>query len=357
VNGNGAGRESLAGAGERESHAGAGERDSHAGAGEREPQASAGEREPQAYERRLCPSCGADEPRAAVTSRRPAAALSFDDLRSHWRGFFKESIFFDYCRCTACGQLYCPHYFSRSQLGELYREMADNTADVDVTPLQRTQERYAATLKALRPPTGDYVEVGPDIGLLTEAVLAAGGVGDIYLFEPNRSVWPELERKFGADHCHLSAEMETYDEVAPGSSALATMVHVLDHLLDPLTVVRGLASRLMPGGLLGVVTHDESSLLARALCRRWPAYCLQHPQLFRPATARALLERAGLDVVYVGKTANVFPLAYLTRHALFAARLPSTWLDGRKGPALPLKLGNVMTVARRAHPQPESADK
>lgn len=307
-----------------------------------------------AYQRRRCPSCGADAAgESVVSSSRSAAAVGFDDLRGHWRGFFKESMFFDYRRCAACGQLYCPTYFSPAQLGELYGDMADNTADVDMAPLQRTQERYAAVLKGLRPPPGDYLEVGPDIGLLTAAVLAGGGIGDVYLFEPNRAVWPVLRATFGSDHCHLSAEMESYKVVAPASIALATMVHVLDHLLDPLAVVRSLASRLMPGGLLGVVTHDESSLLARALGRRWPAYCLQHPQLFRPASARGLLARAGLEVVHVGKTANVFPLGYLARHGLYAAGLPSAWLEGWGGPALPLKLGNIMTVARRprnAHP-------
>jgi hypothetical protein len=42
------------------------------------------------------------------------------------------------------------------------------------------------------------------------------------------------------------------------------------------------------------------------------------------------------------------PLAYLVKHGLSAAGLPCDWVPAARHPTLALKLGNLITVARRA---------
>jgi hypothetical protein len=283
-----------------------------------------------------------------VVSRLPALELSFDELRPYWHGFFQERAFFPYGRCAACGQVYCPVYFSAEQLEELYRDMPDNTAGVDESALRRTQGRYAAVLRRHAPPGGDYLELGPDIGLLTERAVSGRDEAVLYLFEPNRTVWPALRERLGAGRCRLSAKMDDYADVPDGSVGMAAMIHVLDHVVDPADLLARLVPKLAAGGTLAVVTHDESSLLARALGARWLPFCLQHPQLYRPATLAGALLRAGLEVVAQEKTRNDFPAAYLAKHALSAAGLPHKWVPDIRRPVLGLKLGNIITVARRA---------
>jgi len=303
------------------------------------------------FPRRLCPTCGdAALAPGAVTSSPSALDLSFDELRTYWRGFFQGRIFFPYGRCAVCGQAYCPVYFSASQLEGLYADMPDNSAGVDAAMLSRTQARYADVLLRHAPRTGDYLELGPDIGLFTSPVVAGRDDGLLYLFEPNRAVWPELRGRFGAERCRLSAEMEDYGAVPDASVGAAAMVHVLDHVLEPLLLLRRLAAKLAPGGVLAIVTHDESSLMASALGPRWLPYCLQHPQLYRPATLRRAISAAGLDVVAQEKTSNDFPVAYLAKHGLAATGLPHDWVPDFQRPSVALKLGNVITVARRAGP-------
>jgi hypothetical protein len=301
------------------------------------------------YPRRSCPSCGAEAlAPGAVVSRPSALELSFDELRPHWHGFFERRVFFPYGRCAVCGQVYCPVYFSAEQLEELYADMPDNTAGVDESALRRTQGRYAAVLRRHAPAGGDYLELGPDIGLLTEHAVSGRDEAVLYLFEPNRTVWPALRERLGAGRCRLSAKMEDYADVPDGSVSMAAMVHVLDHVLDPSDLLARLVPKLAPGGTLAVVTHDESSLMARALGARWLPFCLQHPQLYRPGTLAGALLRAGLQVVVQEKTRNDFPAAYLAQHALSAAGLPHDWVPDARRPVVGLKLGNVITVARRA---------
>ena len=268
-------------------------------------------------------------------------------MRQSWAGFFHGRVFLPYGRCADCGQLYCPVYFSSERLGELYASMNDNTAGVDLGTVRRTQARYAAMLLRYAPAGGDYLEVGPDLGLVA-AEVAARRDSRMYFFEPNQAVWPALRERFAARDCRLSAAMDDFTTVPHGSIGAAAMVHVLDHVLDPVATVRELAARLAPGGVLLVVAHDESSLLAKALGRRWLPYCLQHPQLYRTATLTRTFEQAGLQAVAVEKASNDFAAAYLLKHGLAALGMPHDWVPDWPRPVASLRLGNLVAVARRA---------
>jgi hypothetical protein len=62
------------------------------------------------------------------------------------------------------------------------------------------------------------------------------------------------------------------------------------------------ADKLRPGGLLSLITPDQSSLLARVSGRRWVEYHKPHEHLyfFSRRLMRRLLERAGFEVVRIG---------------------------------------------------------
>ena len=71
------------------------------------------------------------------------------------------------------------------------------------------------------------------------------------------------------------------------------------------------------------MTHSERSLAARVFGARWPAYCLQHPQLYAPRTLRQAFERAGLQQVNASAhDESIFPRVICSAmHGLFAAGL------------------------------------
>ena len=124
------------------------------------------------------------------------------------------------------------------------------------------------------------------------------------------------------------------------------MVHVLDHLLDPAEMLAQIHAKLRPGGTLLIVTHNEASLLRRLLGTRWPPFCLQHPEIYSPASLTRLVARAGYNGVKVRPSKNYFPVDFLVRQA--------AWTVGIKLGAVPLpkiplglQLGNMLTIARR----------
>lgn len=297
---------------------------------------------------RCCPGCGSARARAEAASRPPAEEARWEELQQCWAGFFQRKVFFTFARCQDCGLLYSPRYFSEAQLGRLYASMADNTAGLGAERMNRTQAGYVAGLSEAA--EGDFLELGPDIGLFTAAYAGRFDTScrrRYWLYEPNVAVHDELRRRLRGHALEIRTQLMGYDEIPDGSLGVVVMIHVLDHLSDPQRVLSDLVRKLRPGGRIHIVTHNEGSLLARGLRARWPAFCLQHPQLFRPATITRLLKSAGLEVESIRRTTNYFPVPYLLRHGLYALGIDWPALGRLPAWEMGLKLGNIMTSGRK----------
>lgn len=295
---------------------------------------------------RNCPSCGNIDRSAPVISTKPAAeSMSFEQVKNYWSGFFKEKAIFSYYRCTHCQLLYCPTFFTEQQLQMLYECMSDNTAGVNVNALVKTQRDYFQLLKPYLSLQGSYLEFGPDIGLFTEHCVQEAQYDHYWLLEPNQNVWQQLGQKVPEQKRTLFTHQHDIANIPNGSLSTVVMIHVLDHLLDPLSLLKNLKKKLTANAVLAFVTHDESSLLAKVIKTKWAPYCLQHPQLFNPTTIASLLQEAGYKTLNCSKTYNHFPVTYLIKHVLWLAGIKNINLPALPKLQLPLKLGNIMTVA------------
>lgn len=295
---------------------------------------------------RQCPICGSSHATSERASS-PAQAESMDleALVPCWNGFFKDKVFFSYVRCDECGLLYAPIFFNGPQLEALYGQMPPNMAEVPLQALRRTQRGYFEELQKRSRLEGAFIEVGPDIGLFTENCTRAGKYSQYWLFEPNRDVKEGLSKVVEGKDFHIIHDMFGFSHIPDRTASTAVMIHVLDHLLDPVSTLRELREKLEPGAHLLLVTHDESSLLRRIFGWRWPAFCLQHPQIYNPESMRVLLEKAGYEVVQRTKTVNFFEVRFLLKHLLWALGLKVKSVPGFGGLTLGLKLGNMLTIA------------
>ena len=301
------------------------------------------------YLQRKCPSCeNASVDKIEISSAVPAETLEFSSLGPIWNGFFKEKSFFSYSRCNQCKILYAPKFFTPDQLTELYSQMSPNMDIVPFDMLRQTQRGYFDFLKAQSPLKGDFIEIGPDVGLFAENCVQQGGFEHYWLFEPNKAVENKLKETMGsADHTILH-DMFDFSMVPDHKAGAVVMVHVLDHLLEPVATLKTLRQKMAPDSVLVVVTHDESSLLARFLKNRWPAFCLQHPQLFNPSSIKGLMQEAGFQVSKTAKTTNNFPVSFLLRHLLWALGIKVQNVPSFFGLSVGLRLGNIITIATPA---------
>ena len=293
---------------------------------------------------RNCPACGANGGTAEAFSKKPAEMFSLDELRPYWRGLFQEKVFFTYDRCGECGLLYAPVFFDQAQLGELYSAMAPNMDAVPTDAIEATQRVYFEEATEGLNVSGNFLEIGPDVGYIVGHAARDHRFEHFYLFEPNKSVHAELEAAANGKAFTISEDMDDLSAVPDGSVALALMVHVLDHLLDPKAMLEQIRKKLKPGGRVAIVTHNERSVLRSVMGKRWPPFCLQHPELYNPQSITKLLNSAGYRKVDVHGSKNYFPLSFMVRQAAYTAGIKLERVPLPKT-VLGLRLGNIMTIA------------
>ena len=260
-------------------------------------------------------------------------------------GFFKEKTIFSYVRCGDCGLLYAPVFFSGDQLGSLYAQMPPNMDIVPMEALRKTQKGYFSHLEKWLPLKGDYIEIGPDIGLFTENCRTNSCFERYWLFEPNLDVLPQLKNLMEGIQSRIIHDLLNFSEVPDDSASVVVMIHVLDHLLDPESTLKELRAKMRKNSILLIVTHDEGSLLPKVVGKNWPAYCLQHPQIYNKKSIQKLLTKCGFKVLEQTKTVNHFPLSFLFKHLLWAFGIPVKKVPSLGNAVIGLKLGNMMTIA------------
>jgi len=300
----------------------------------------------ETYLHRQCPICQKNtNPILNISSEKRGEDLTYDKLVPYWNGFFKEKIFFSYARCPKCQLLFAPIFYNLNQLEMLYGQMPPNMDLVPMAALIKTQRGYFERLKRSSSLTNAYVEIGPDVGIFTENCYKEGRYNHYWLCEPNREVASTLAKSVGGNNYTIIEDMFGFSVIPDQSAGTAVMIQVLDHLLDPVATLSELRGKLLPDAKILIVTHNEQSLLRKIVGWRWPAFCLQHPQIYNPQSITNLLEKAGYSVNSIEKTKNYFEFTFLLKHLL--------WAFGIKVKAVPkifnfiigLKLGNIITIA------------
>lgn len=87
---------------------------------------------------------------------------------------------------------------------------------------------------------------------------------------------------------------------ADESFDVVTLIDVIEHVRDPLGLLREARRLLRPGGWAVLTTPDLSSLSARILGPRWPYVISEHVVYFDRSTVRRALRKADLEPVRVG---------------------------------------------------------
>jgi hypothetical protein len=281
-----------------------------------------------------------------MVTRPPAESIAFDTLVEHWNGLFKNRVFFSYARCEGCGVLFAPTFFDECQLQTLYKQMPPNMEVIPKNALEKTQYGYFKKLRKHSRLEGEYIEVGPDIGLFTRYCAQLGRFSRYWLFEPNQAVSPALQQAVAGKPSTIIHDMFGIAAAPDNSAGAAVLIHVLDHLLNPADVLMEIRSKLTADGVVLIVTHNESSVLRRLFGPRWPPFCLQHPELYNPKSMRALMSSTGFEVVEIARTINYFPVQFLARSLLWALGLRVESVPKIFGLTLGLKLGNMITIAK-----------
>ena len=187
-----------------------------------------------------------------------------------------------------------------------------------VSPLTRLRARaIARRLRWSCPPwrgEGRYLDVGCGSGGSLGVARALGWrVAGIEMDAPAA----DKARRF-SDEIHAGDLLS-----APFARArfdLVTAFHVLEHVPDPVAVVRRMLDWLAPDGLLVIEVPNAGGLGATLFGRSWSGLELpRHLSHFLPATLTSTIERAGGEVAWIRHQSK-------PRHFIWSVRL---WLSDR----------------------------
>lgn len=299
------------------------------------------------WQRRACPICGSrnisSQPNS--TAKKPAEKMSWDEAKSYFIGLRHDQVFFSYYRCLGCELLYCPWYFTKEQIAILYSEMPDNTMGEDKSTVSKTQSAYAQWILQDGVRTDAYLEVGPDIGLVSRKVTALQTPKRVSFIEPNLSVRKELRDSVGEVS---SIEIVDFIENLQNKDfTLIVGIHVYDHLLDPIQDLKSLFELADDLAHISIVVHNEKSSLRKLLKTKWPPFCLQHPQLYNPKSLENLLSLSGWKVLKIGKSTNWYHLRYFIQMGLSVLGLKDLISRFLPNIEFPIRLGNMISIAQK----------
>jgi SAM-dependent methyltransferase len=275
--------------------------------------------------RRNCPACRRPTEHARLYSIRNCAVL----------------------RCAACGlgrteapafepeRYYTDDYFTGQH--------ADGYADYRGAEavLRREFARTVEFIRARRD-AGRLLEVGCAYGFFLQEAKPFFDVAGIELAADASA----HARGSGLNVLTGVADAATLERL--GSFDVIVMLDVIEHLPDPLDMLRLLGRHLAPGGIIVVTTGDFGSLVARLAGKRWRLMTPpQHLWFFTPESLARMAQSAGLDCDHVDHPWKIVPLSL----ALFQQRrMLGLWQSaqpGAGGIGLPLNLFDAMRVVLR----------
>jgi SAM-dependent methyltransferase len=257
-----------------------------------------------------------------------------------------EHFHYAVVRCQNCGLVFSREILPDEVLAHLYSESK-------VTFAEYTDIIRKDYWRCLEPfidgaPSQRALEIGCSSGFFLEELLSHG-------FSEVHGCEPSFEAREIADpriKPNISAGFFREGLYENGSFDLLCSFQTLDHVSDPLGVMRVAHDIVKPGGLVYFITHNVEGFQAKLLGAKSPIIDIEHIYLFSKRTLRRLLEQSGFEVLGVIDVKNSYPVNYWLKMFPMPNGLKSV-LGGLLKPIglgslpLPLKAGNIAIVARR----------
>lgn len=231
-------------------------------------------------------------------------------------------------RCESCGFIYAEGD-ELSELLDLYSRLEDSGYQ-ETLDTRALQMRWLVD-QALRdcPGAKTALDIGAGAGLLVRECAQRGlqAVG----VEPSQSLVATGRERFG-----LTMHQGTFPhpELAGRKFDLVFLVDVIEHVSQPVELLRAAGEALTENGRFVLVTPDVGSLAARWGGHRWWHFRLAHVGYFSRATLTDALRRADLEPIRFARAKWFFPIGYLAER--LSSYLPIGWFNrlAQKTPGL-----------------------
>jgi 2-polyprenyl-3-methyl-5-hydroxy-6-metoxy-1,4-benzoquinol methylase len=244
-----------------------------------------------------CPLCGSNVTSALTNSDRHDLGLRLVACRHCGMGMISprpESRWFD----EFYNNTYWPIYISSrfKDLDEMY--IGDRC-------MERAEQIFTAIVLRFSRPPGSYLDVGCGQGAMLAQFRKRYPKAKYFGVEPSRDAAEFCRRRHGIS-IELAHWSSLESDKLSGPFDLITLIHVLEHVLDPVDALTRAVQRLSKTGLIYVEVPD-------LLSDKWSGkdfFHIAHVWYFHEIALRNLFLRCGLEVVSVTRGATeVWPWA------------------------------------------------
>ena len=175
---------------------------------------------------------------------------------------------------------------------------------------------YQAQERTLRPTFRRFLAELDRRGMTGGRLLEVGCAYGFFLDEARS----RFAHRTGTDYSRAALEKAhgRADQVILGGTAqipsdeifdCIAVIHVIEHIYDPVDFLRTLAGHLRPGGWMVLATPDMGSLWRPLMRYRWPFFKIpEHVTYYDRRTLGELLRRSGYEAVQSLPYASVFSL-------------------------------------------------
>jgi 2-polyprenyl-3-methyl-5-hydroxy-6-metoxy-1,4-benzoquinol methylase len=206
---------------------------------------------------------------------------------------------FDIRKCLTCGVAFHTEFSNEEELLDYYAHyyVEENLAFSPIT--EGRFQSLVCTFDLYRT-TNHILDVGCGSGHFLKVAIAMGW--SAYGTEIASGAFDQLARLGIKSFCGKLDSANYVD----GFFDVVYCSEVIEHLLDPSTLLREIARILRPGGLLYLTTPNFNSLSRRLLGSKWRVIGKEHICYFTPASLAGAIREAGFRKVAV-KTRNIDP--------------------------------------------------
>ena len=222
-------------------------------------------------------------------------------------------------KCKECGFIFAEDK-EITELTSLYERLSDPEYE-KTQKMRALQMRLLLDLaKTVHPGAVSLLDIGAGSGLLVAEAKRLGF--DAVGVEPSRRL-VEMAQKvnevkiFPGAFPHPLLTGQLFD--------LIFVVDVIEHVSNPVELLRYCAGALRPGGVIVVVTPDVGSLSARIFGQRWWHFRLAHVGYFSRSTLNKAIEAAGLSAICQRSRRWVFSVRYLAERLV--EYVPVGWVN------------------------------
>ena len=236
----------------------------------------------------------------AKTERVACALCGADDTRPRHHKFGLDVV-----QCNRCTLVYANPRLTTESLFQRYSDdyfwgeylpELEIGRDGYVDPARFAVHHYPLLhlFEMYHPPPGRLLEVGAAAGLFMKSAQSAGW--EVQGVEPMAAAATFARDTFGLDVFTGTLADAPFE---PGSFDAAVMFETVEHLQDPIGVLRNVRRLLRQRGLLVMSTPNWEAFTRHALGEQWAVISpAEHLYYFSEATLTAALKQAGFSWVH-----------------------------------------------------------